>query len=76
MAPWNDWQTHGARIYPGPQGSGKSAQWIDSLTGRPVTEEKMRAVLKSVSSIDLNIEAVYGEEKQGVDNFVVTAGAQ
>jgi hypothetical protein len=30
-------------------------------------------VLKSVSSIDLNIEAVYGREAQEIDNFIMTA---
>lgn len=72
--PWNQWQTHSARIVAGPQtlAGGRSVSWTDRSATRPVTEEQMRAVLRAVTSVDVNIEAVFGREMQGFDNFVLT----
>jgi hypothetical protein len=50
--------------------------WTDVGGNAPVTEAQIRAVLQAVTSIDLNVEAIYGREAQGIDNFIMTAGVQ
>jgi hypothetical protein len=73
-APWTQWQTHSASIVAGAQsGGGVAAVWTDYGGNAPVTEAQIRAVLQAVTSIDLNVEAIYGREAQGIDNFIMTA---
>jgi hypothetical protein len=75
-APWTQWQTHSARIVAGNQQfleGGASAQWTDYGGNAPVTEAQIRSVLKNVTSISINVEAIYGREKQAIDNFSITA---
>jgi hypothetical protein len=64
-APWSDWQTHSAPITAG--------EWINPATGQPATEAHIQAVLAAVSGLSLNVEAVYGREKHGIDNVRLTA---
>jgi hypothetical protein len=74
-APWTQWQTHSARIIAGRQrlGDGTAVSWTDVGGNASVTEAQIRAVLKAVTSIDINVEAIYGREKQAIDNFSITA---
>jgi hypothetical protein len=74
--PWNGWLRHVVSIVPGPQPlpEGGTAQWTDN-GGKPVGERTIKAVLEHVTSVDLNVEAVFGEEKQGIDNFAITAAS-
>jgi hypothetical protein len=72
--PWTQWQHHSTSIVAGQQsGGGVAAVWTDVGGNAPVTEAQIRAVLQAVTSIDLNVEAIYGREAQGIDNFIMTA---
>jgi len=68
--PWTNWQSHSVTIAAG-KGQVGSGLWTDLSGKNAVTEAQIIAVLKSVTSIDLNVEAIFGREKQGVDNFVM-----
>lgn len=75
-SPWNQWQTHTARLATGVAATvgNEPRRWLwAGPSGLPATEEQMRSVLSFVVAIDINVEAVYGREQEGLDNFTITA---
>ncbi|GEM_PF-1975657 len=68
--PWTGWQSHSVTIVAG-EGIVGGGLWTDLSGKNPVTEAQIRAVLKAVAYIDLNVEAIFGREKQGIDNFAL-----
>jgi hypothetical protein len=75
LPPWSGWQSHSISLRAGTQSiaGGNVVSWMDVTGTRPATEAEIRAALQAVISIELNIEAIYGREMQGIDNFSITA---